>query len=353
MKKNIYVLGGAGFIGSNFINFMLKKKNFNIINVDKIIYSSNENYIKKRGYKNYFFYKSDISNKKEILKILNKHIPYRIINFAAYSHVDNSIENEIKFIKNNILSLQIFLNILKIYLKTKNLKNFKFHHISTDEVYGDVSLKSKKKLSENSKYNPQNPYAASKASADHILKVWSRIYKIPLCITFCSNNFGPNQFIEKLIPKTILSFLNNKKIDIYNKGENIRNWIFVEDHCKILFGLLLNKNITGLFNISTKYSFSNIALVNKIYTILKKKLPSSKFYNFKDFIKFVKDRPAHDRKYSIDSKKIEKLFYFSNIITNFDHSIERTINWYLLNKDFYKNKKVFLNRQGEIEKNIL
>ncbi|MDB3943807.1 GDP-mannose 4,6-dehydratase, partial [Candidatus Pelagibacter sp.] len=206
MKKNIFVLGGAGFIGSNFINLLLKNKNFNIINIDKISYSSNLSFIKNKAFKNYFFYKTDISSKKKILNILNRHVPYRIINFAAYTHVDNSIDNENKFIENNILSLQTFLDILKFYLKKKKLKDFKFHHISTDEVFGDVGIKSKKKFNENSIYNPQNPYAASKASADHIINVWSKIYKIPLCITFCSNNFGPNQFIEKLIPKTIICF---------------------------------------------------------------------------------------------------------------------------------------------------
>jgi dTDP-glucose 4,6-dehydratase len=346
MKKNIFVLGGAGFIGSNFINLLLKNKNFNIINIDKISYSSNLSFIKNKAFKNYFFYKTDISSKKKILNILNRHVPYRIINFAAYTHVDNSIDNENKFIENNILSLQTFLDILKFYLKKKKLKDFKFHHISTDEVFGDVGIKSKKKFNENSIYNPQNPYAASKASADHIINVWSKIYKIPLCITFCSNNFGPNQFIEKLIPKTIICFLNNKKMEIYDKGENIRNWIFVEDHCKILNKILLKKNIIGKYNISTKYYFSNKVLVEKIYNYLIKKKIITKFNDFKKFISFVKDRPAHDKKYNIDSKKLNKILNFSNSISNFDYSLKKTIDWYLLNKNIYKKKNFFLKRQG-------
>ena len=346
MKKNIFVLGGAGFIGSNFINLLLKNKNFNIINIDKISYSSNLSFIKNKAFKNYFFYKTDISSKKKILNILNRHVPYRIINFAAYTHVDNSIDNENKFIENNILSLQTFLDILKFYLKKKKLKDFKFHHISTDEVYGDVSLKSNKKFTENSNYNPQNPYAASKAAADYIVKVWSNIYKIPSCITFCSNNFGPNQFIEKLIPKTVLCFLNNKKMEIYDKGENIRNWIFVEDHCRILSQILFRKNLNDKYNISTKYYLNNKILVKKIYQYLNKKKVNSNFKNFKNFIKFVKDRPAHDIKYNVDSRKLNKILNFSKSISNFDYSLKKTIDWYLLNKNIYKKKNFFLKRQG-------
>ncbi len=349
MKKNIFVIGGAGFIGSNFINYILTKKNLNIINIDKISYSSNIHFIKKNINKNYYFYKTDISNKEKILSILKKHKPYRIINFAAYTHVDNSIDDEIKYFKNNVLSLQIFLNTLKFFFNKKKVKDFKYHHISTDEVYGDVNFKSKIKLNEKSKYNPKNPYAASKAAADQIVKVWSNIYNIPLCITFSSNNFGANQFIEKLIPKTILSFLNNKKMEIYNKGQNIRNWIFVEDHCKILFKILINKKIIGEFNISTKYDFSNRVLVNKIYNYLLKKNIKSNFKNFKKFIKFVKDRPAHDRKYNIDSNKINKIIKLSWHISKFESSLHKTIDWYLLNKKFYKNKKIFLQRQGLIK----
>mgnify|MGYP001163963760 CR=1 FL=1 len=350
MKKNIYVIGGAGFIGSNFINYILTKKNFNIINIDKISYSSNKNFINNKNDKTYFFYKSDIANKKKISLILKKHQPFRIINFAAYTHVDNSIEDELKYLKNNVLSLQIFLDTLKKYLNKKKMKNFKYHHISTDEVYGDVSFKSNIKFNESTKYNPKNPYAASKAAADHVVKVWSKLYKIPTCITFCSNNFGPNQFIEKLIPKTILSFLNNKKMEIYDRGENIRNWIYVYDHSKILLEILLRKNLTGEFNISTKYYFSNKNLVKKIFTLLVSKKIKTNFKNFKSFIKFVQDRPAHDRKYNIASTKINKTVKISKFLSKFDISLNKTIDWYLLNEKFYKSKKLFLKRQGLIKK---
>ena len=349
MKKNIFVLGGAGFIGSNFVNFLINKKDINVINIDKISYSSNIKFIKAKKNKKYFFYKTDISNKKKILEILKKHKPYRVINFAAYTHVDKSIENERKYIENNILSLQIFLDTLKIFFKKNKIKNFRFHHISTDEVYGDVNFKSKKKFNENSNYNPQNPYAASKAAADHIVKVWSKIYKIPLCITFCSNNFGPNQFIEKLIPKTILSYLNNKKMEIYDKGNNIRNWIFVEDHCKILAKILLKKGMIGKFNISTNNYFSNKILVNKIFKYLIKKKNNPNFNKFNKFVKYVEDRPAHDKKYNIDSKKINKIINLSKLINNFDENLEKTVDWYLFNKNTFKKKKIYLNRQGIIK----
>ena len=241
------------------------------------------------------------------------------------------------------------MDTLKLFLKKRKIQNFKFHHISTDEVYGDVSLRSKKKFNEKSTYNPQNPYAASKAAADHVVNVWSKLYKIPLCITFCSNNFGPNQFIEKLIPKTILSFLNNRKMEIYDKGNNIRNWIFVEDHCKILAKILLKNSIIGRFNISTKYYFSNKELVNKIFKYLTKKKSNTNFKNFNNFVKYVVDRPAHDKKYNIDSKKINKILSVSKLINNFDSNLENTINWYLLNENTFKKKKLFLNRQGIIK----
>lgn len=350
MKKNIFVIGGAGFIGSNFINYLLTKKNMNIINIDKISYSSNKSFIKKSYIGNYFFYKTDIANKKKILSILKKHQPFRIINFAAYTHVDNSIEDELKYLKNNVLSLQIFLDTLKKYLNLKNLKNFKYHHISTDEVYGDVSFKSNFKFNETTKYNPKNPYAASKAAADQIVKVWSKLNKVPLCLTFCSNNFGENQFIEKLIPKTILSFLNKKKMEIYDRGQNVRNWIYVKDHSAILYKILLKKNLIGEFNISTKYYYSNKILVKKIYDLLVAKKIKTNFKNFKGFVKFVKDRPAHDRKYNIDSTKINKKVKLAKFISKFDISLKQTIDWYIANKEFYKNKKLFLQRQGLIKK---
>ena len=346
MKKNIFVLGGAGFIGSNFINHIIKKKDYNIINIDKISYSSNIKFINNKKKNKYFFYKTDISNKKKIFKIFNKHKPYRVINFAAYTHVDNSIDNEKKYIENNVLSFQIFLDTLKFFLMKKKIKNFKFHHISTDEIYGDVSFKSKKKFNENSNYNPQNPYSASKAAADHIVNVWSKLYKVPLSISFCSNNFGPNQFIEKLIPKTILCYLNNKKMEIYDKGNNVRNWIYVEDHCKILEKILQKKNIVGKYNISSNYYYSNRLLVKKIFKFLKKKKIKSNFDNFDKFIKYVKDRPAHDKKYNIDSKKINKIFNLSKLTDSFDSNLDKTINWYLLNKNIFRNKKIFLKRQG-------
>ena len=347
MKKNIFVIGGAGFIGSNFVNYILTKKNINVINIDKISYSSNKYYINNNK-KNYFFYKTDISNKKKILSILNKHKPFRIINFAAYSHVDKSIDNELEYLKNNVISLQIFLDTLKVYFSNKETNNFKYHHISTDEVYGDVSFQSNKKFNEKNNYNPKNPYAASKAAADQIVKVWSNLYNIPLCITFCSNNFGENQFIEKLIPKTIMSFLNNKKMEIYDKGLNVRNWIYVNDHCKILSKILLSKNLLGEFNISTKYYITNKFLVKKIFNYLIKKNTKTRYENLNQFIKYVKDRPAHDRKYNINSSKLNKIIKFSKFISKFDKSLNKTIDWYLYNKKFYKNKKKFLYRQGLI-----
>ena len=338
--KNIIVLGGSGFIGSNFIKELSKKKKYNIINIDKLSYSSNNKYLNDIK-SNYFFYRTNIGNSKKINDILKKYKPFRIINFAAYTHVDRSIENSSEFIENNVLELDQFLNCLKNFIKKNKIK-FKFHQVSTDEVFGDLEYKSKKKFTENQFYNPSNPYAASKAAADQIVMAWSRTNNIPVSISYCSNNFGENQFVEKFIPKTILSFSEKKKIEIYGKGKNIRNWIYVRDHCLILQKILLS-NIKGKFNISSTNYFSNYDLAKMIFNIMK--IKNNKLINFNLFYKFVKDRPGHDRKYSINSTKVMKTFNWKNK-GNFKFSLLLTISWYLRNKTIYKKLSENLKRQG-------
>lgn len=341
--KNILVLGGAGFIGSNFIKELSSNNSYNIINIDKLSYSSNINFLKNIN-KNYFFYKVSIGNKKKIELILKKHKPFRIINFAANTHVDRSIENSKNFIKDNIVELNNFLDVLKDYY-FKNKTNFKFHQVSTDEVYGDIDLQSQKKFNENQKYNPSNPYSASKASSDHIVNAWSRTYNIPISISLCSNNYGENQHLEKFIPKTIVNFLMNKPIEIYGNGQNIRNWIYVKDHCYILKKILFS-NITGHFNISSNRSFSNFEIAKKIFYELKKN--NNKLTKFSLFYKFVKDRPGHDKKYSINSLKVRKKFNWKEKY-NFEKNIKKTIIWYMKNINYKNIKKTNLRRMGIFE----
>ena len=266
-KLNILITGGAGFIGHNLINYLIETKKYKILNLDKISYASvyyKENPIKSKNYK---FIKCDIGNNKKVKTILKNFKPDKIINLAAESHVDNSINNPSKFIKNNILSTFNFIENVRLYLKFNNYnKNFVFHHVSTDEVYGDLENK-KTKFKETSPYNPSSPYSASKSSIDQILKAYFRTYKFPVIISMCSNNFGPYQNIEKLIPKTINNILINKKIPIYGNGMQIRDWIYVVDHVKALEKVFMRGSIGETYNISTNNTKTNIDIIKNIIKI--------------------------------------------------------------------------------------
>ena len=321
--ENIIVTGGAGFIGSNFIKKIINLK-YNLINIDCLTYASNSNYLNDiKSRKNYFFYKINILDEKKIIFILKKYKPLYIFNFAAETHVDNSIKDSSIFIKTNILGTYTLLNEV---LKNKNnlSKNFKFIHISTDEVFGDV-FKLKRKTLEDDVYNPSSPYSASKASSDHLVTAWGRTYKIPYNITFSCNNFGPNQNNEKFIPVIIRNIINNKKIPIYGNGSQMRDWIYVDDNVDGIFKIAKYGKKNEKYNISDDNLLSNIQLVKIICNILIKK------FNFKKeifkLIYHVKDRPGHDIKYHQNSNKIKKLGWRCNY--NIFKGLEKTISWYL------------------------
>ena len=293
----VLVTGGLGFIGSNLIKLLIKQK-YNVINIDKISYSSNFYNTKEfKKNKKYKFIKCDIQNKKKILQILNKYKPLGIFNLAAETHVDRSIDGPQNFIYSNILGVFNLLESLKKYYK-KN-KNIKLIHISTDEVFGDV-LKGRSK--ETNSYNPSSPYAASKASSDHLVSSYIRTYKIPAIITNCSNNYGPKQHPEKLIPKLIYNILNNRKLPIYGKGKNSREWIYVSDHCEALLKIYKKGKIGQFYNIGSNQNLNNLEVTKKLLNIAKSKIKLSK--NVK--IKFVTDRPGHDLRYALDSTKLIK-----------------------------------------------
>tara|TARA_B100000963_G_scaffold283095_1_gene251761 strand:- start:826 stop:1851 length:1026 start_codon:yes stop_codon:yes gene_type:complete len=337
--KKIIVTGGSGFIGTNLVNFLIKKKFF-VINLDKLTYSSNKYKNNLRNKKNYKLIKVDIINKKKIIQIISKYRPLAIFNLAAETHVDRSIDGPENFIHTNINGTFSLLESLR-FLKKRKL-NPKLVHISTDEVYGDI--KKNYRSNERDRYEPSSPYSASKASADHLVRSYIRTYKLQAVISNCCNNYGPYQFPEKLIPKIITNIFNNRELPIYAKGQNTREWIHVEDHCEALFRLYL-KGINGeSYNVGSGLDLKNINLVKKIIKICK--TMNIKIGN-KTKIKFVKDRPGHDLRYALNNKKIFKDLKWRPKI-NFEDGLKYTINWYLNNKKFLKNisKKNYEKRLG-------
>ena len=337
--KKIIVTGGSGFIGSNLVNFLIKKK-FYVINIDKLTYSSNKYKSTLRNKKNYKFIKTDISNKKKIIKIISKYKPEVIFNLAAETHVDRSIDGPKTFIQTNINGTFSLLEALRQLQKKKI--NPKLVHVSTDEVYGDI--KKNYRSTEKDCYEPSSPYSASKASADHLVKSYIRTYNLKAVISNCCNNYGPYQFPEKLIPKMISNIFNNKELPIYSKGKNSREWIHVKDHCEALFILYLKGKNGESYNVGSGINFKNIDLVKRIIKICKKMKIEIKN---KTKIKFVKDRPGHDFRYALNSNKISKHLNWRPKI-NFNNGLEETIFWYLKNKKFLKNisKNIYEKRLG-------
>ena len=331
MKKNtVLVTGGLGFIGSNLIEFLINKK-IRVINVDKVSYSSNfynvKDFIKSKYYK---FYKIDIVEKNKFLKILNKEKPSTVFNLAAETHVDRSIDSPHEFFTNNIIGVYNILEAIRKYNVSN--KNIKLIHISTDEVYGDVK---KGRSDENYKYHPSSPYAASKASSDHLVSSYYKTYKLPVIITNCSNNYGPKQHPEKLIPKLIYNIIKNKKLPIYGKGLNSREWIYVEDHCQALIKILQKGKVGNFYNIGSNINKTNIQITKSLITIAKKNIKIGK--NVK--IKFVKDRPGHDVRYALNSKKtINELKWKPKI--NLIKGLNLTFKWYLSNLQYYSSLKM-------------
>ena len=344
MLNKILVTGGSGFIGSNLIKYLLEKK-YKVINVDKLNYSSTpDKYKEFRKNKSYKFINVDLLNSKKIYKILKKNKPKAIFNLAAETHVDRSIDSPSSFIKNNILSsLNLIENIKKCYLK-REIKKLKLIHISTDEVYGNVLTKAS---NEKKAYEPNSPYAASKASVDHILRSYGVTYNIPLIIVNCCNNYGPYQFPEKFIPTVIINILKKKSVPIYGSGKNIREWIHVNDYCSALNKIMKKGKSGQSYNVGTGFRITNINLSEKIYKELKRLFPNFKFN--KEVNKKIIDRPGHDFRYAINSNKIRTELKWKPKIS-FNQGIQDTINWYISNIRWlkycskkYKGQRLGLN----------
>tara|TARA_B100002052_G_scaffold294702_1_gene319907 strand:+ start:641 stop:1654 length:1014 start_codon:yes stop_codon:yes gene_type:complete len=332
----ILVTGGLGFIGSNLINLLLKK-NYKVLNIDKVTYASNFYNIKEfKKNKNYKFIRCDLNNPKKLKEIITKYKPIGIFNVAAETHVDRSIDGPKNFINSNIIGT---FNILEILRKQKI--KIKLIHISTDEVYGDI-LRGRSK--EDDAYKPSSPYAASKAASDHLVTSYIRTYKVPAIVTNCSNNFGPRQHPEKLIPKIIYNILNNKNLPIYGKGKNSREWIYVEDHCEALIKIFREGKLGEFYNIGSNFNKDNLDVAKTLITIAKRKKLLGK--NVK--IIFVKDRPGHDMRYAINSNKLKKQLKW-NPKVSFMNGLEKTFNWYINNQKYYSNlnKQDILKRLGK------
>jgi dTDP-glucose 4,6-dehydratase len=339
--NKIIITGGSGFIGSNLVNYFLKKKYF-VINIDKLAYSGNNYNLKNINKKNYVFLKTDINNKSAVIKTLKKYKPSSVFNLAAETHVDRSIDSPGPFIHSNINGVFNLLEALRFC--NKNLKKkIKLIHISTDEVYGDI-VDSSKRADEVYPYKPSSPYAASKASADHLVRSYMRTYNFPAIISNCSNNYGPRQFPEKLIPKLIFNILNNRELPIYGNGLNSREWIFVDDHCRALELLSVKGKIGENYNIGSGYDLTNIELTKLIIKIMKSKISR---IGSKVKIKYVKDRPGHDVRYALNSKKIKKNLNWKADV-NISLGLSKTIDWYMNNIKYFKSmpKKDHVQRIG-------
>ena len=338
--KKVIVTGGLGFIGSNLIEYLISK-NYFVINIDKSSYSANPYNLKHLKKKKYAFYKIDIGNKKKLYQILKKYRPIGIFNLAAETHVDRSIDDSKNFIKSNIIGVYNILEVLRKIKKEKRI-NIKLLHVSTDEVYGD--LKSSQNASESFNYNPSSPYSASKASADQLIKAYIRTYGIKSTIVNSCNNYGPNQFPEKFIPKIIFNLLNNKSLPVYGKGNNLREWIYVKDNCEALYKIFKKGKIGENYNVGSGIRLRNIDLVKLILTIAKKNNISLKN---KNKILYVKDRPGHDKRYALNSNKIKKKLGWKHK-TSLKKGLSHTIEWYLKNKKFFDkiSNRDFTKRLG-------
>ena len=344
--KSILVTGGAGFIGSAVIRLLCSNSSNTIINVDKLTYAGDlESLISVSDNPNYYFENVDICDVNEIERVFNKYQPDIIMHLAAESHVDRSIEGPSEFIKTNIVGTYTLLEQARKYfgqLEGNKKKDFRFHHISTDEVYGDLphpkdnsKIKELPLFNETTAYAPSSPYSASKASSDHLVRSWNRTYNLPTIITNCSNNYGPFHFPEKLIPCAILNALRGEPIPIYGKGHQIRDWLYVEDHATALVLVATKGEISQTYNIGGRNEKQNIDVVKTICELLEELAPNKpkgvKFY--KDLVNFVPDRVGHDERYAVDANKIRNELNWMPTET-FESGMRKTVKWYLDNLDW-------------------
>jgi dTDP-glucose 4,6-dehydratase len=340
--KSVVVTGGAGFIGANFIHLLFEDPSFDgiVVNLDKLTYAGNPDNLsdieKQFGNQRYFFRQTDICDKVNLQDIFRTFMPDTIVNFAAESHVDRSIDNPLEFVQTNVLGTATLLHIAQKYYKEltdKNKAKFRFHHVSTDEVYG--SLGDEGLFAETTPYDPSSPYSASKAGSDHLVRAWKRTFGLPVLLTNCSNNYGPYQFPEKLIPLIILNCLAGKPLPVYGKGLNVRDWLYVKDHCEAI-KLVIELGRPGeTYNIGGHNEIKNIEIVRMICTILDELTPAADGKPYESLLSFVADRPGHDLRYAIDAAKIEQELGWTPKET-FATGLRKTVQWYLDHREWWK-----------------
>lgn len=335
-NKKIIVTGGAGFIGSALIRYLINNTNHHVLNVDKLTYAGNLKTLDSiKANPRYKFLRADICNRNAMKRATEEFQPDGIIHLAAESHVDRSIDGSDVFIQTNIFGSYTLLETAREYysgLNQARKQTFVFHHVSTDEVYG--SLGEQGLFTEQSQYRPNSPYSASKAASDHLARAWCETYRLPVVISNCSNNYGPFQFPEKLIPLMIHKALSHQPLPVYGSGKNIRDWLYVDDHAGALYTIFTSGKSGEVYNVGGHNEVRNIDVVDAVCEILDTKRPSQKFASYKELIAFVTDRPGHDMRYAIDAGKISRELGWTPAET-FQTGLEKTVQWYLDNPDWF------------------
>ncbi|WP_016913350.1 dTDP-glucose 4,6-dehydratase [Vreelandella stevensii] len=338
-SKTFLVTGGAGFIGSAVVRELVNSTQHRVVNVDKLTYAGNlESLASVEGSERYTFVQADICDAAAMQQLFEQHQPDVVMHLAAESHVDRSIDGPAEFIQTNVVGTAVLLEAARGYWKALQQQDaakadaFRFHHISTDEVYGDLEG-TDDLFTETTPYAPSSPYSASKASSDHLVRAWQRTYGLPTLVTNCSNNYGPYHFPEKLIPLMILNALAGKALPVYGDGQQIRDWLYVEDHARALIKVATEGQVGETYNIGGHNEKANLTVVETLCDLLQELVPSEKAY--RDLITFVTDRPGHDVRYAIDASKIERELGWKPAET-FDTGLRKTVEWYLANETWWK-----------------
>ena len=337
MSKTVFLTGGAGFIGSALVRYLVADTDVTVVNIDKLTYAGSLHSLGPAAeHERHKFHQEDIVDHAAMSRLINEYQPDYIMHLAAESHVDRSIDGPGEFITTNVVGTYTLLEVAREYYATlsgSKKDDFRFHHISTDEVYG--SLGDTGLFTETTRYKPNSPYSASKASSDHLVRAWNKTYHLPVVISNCSNNYGPYQFPEKLVPLVIQKAISGEPLPIYGKGDNVRDWLFVDDHVKALWRIVTQGTSGEVYNVGGHNEKTNIEVVETICSILDDVQPRADKKAYKEQITFVKDRPGHDRRYAIDASKIAATLKWTPEET-FETGIRKTVEWYLGNSDWIK-----------------